>query len=113
MRSLSSSSSKLSGRKQTFCSVLIAEPEIVGGVNCWRLGFNESIRTNDAVTIIQQLEEAFDPEGVAHKPAFRPQENVIFVYDTSTRPKWKDFLSDANGSWEASRLYTIFKQSKK
>ena len=59
---MQSSVSKITDRKQTFCSVLIAEPEIVGGVNCWRLGFNESISTNDAVTIIQQLEEAFDPE---------------------------------------------------
>ena len=84
-------------------SVLLAKPETVGDVKCYRPGYRETISMNDAVTIIHQLEDASDPNGVAHKPTYRPQDNVIFIYDTSKKPSWKDFLSDVNGFWEPSR----------
>ena len=65
--------------------------------------------TNDAVTIIHQLKGASDSDRVAHKPTYKRQDKVIFVYDTKILTGY--FLFDAKdpGSRAGNVLNSVFR----
>ena len=74
-----------------------------GGVHCWKRGYTKSISVKQAREILMDIEKTEEPDGVAHKGAFSPQDNCIFIYDKQNHAEWKDVLSDRNGVWINSR----------